>query len=98
MDFSKLFLSKKIPLEARVGIYVLTTCIVLCVIAFLSNTVSINSEGGELDKEDEGTDKYKTIENKILLYSQIRALNGIAIIINIFALTIVLVNVFKVDK
>ena len=98
MDFSRLFTSKKIPFEARIGIYVLTTCGVLCIIAFISNTVSINSEISELEKEEEGTTTYNNIEKNMLSYSSLRTLNSIAITINIFALTIVLVNVFKISK
>ena len=89
MSFGKIYYSPRIPLDGKIFIYLITICLVLLTIDWLINMSNISTEKEKLDKEEEGTHVYNTIQNNIHYYSLLKSINAIGVSVQIIALLVI---------
>jgi hypothetical protein len=96
MSFGEIYYSARIPFDGKLIIYFLTIFLFLLTINSISYTMSLNSEKEKLDKEEEGSSSFNTIQNNIHFYSLLQSINLIGSTIQLIGLLIVIIYIFGI--
>lgn len=96
MSFGKIYYSPRIPLDGKVCIYLITVCLFLLTIDWIINMSNVSTEKEKLNKEEEGTHTYNTIQNNIHYYSLLKSINSIGVSIQIIALLMIISYFFGI--